>query len=155
VSVLTRLPSTRNSTRATAPPGSLAVAASGTLAPAANCWPAVGLVRLTVGAVLPVPPPLQVVPFSANDVGMPFDPLNVPLNPAVNVALVAMALFQSALLATVTFAPDWVKVTGQPLRTCLAVREGERQRPAVGDRVTGVGDGDVGAESVAPSQALV
>ena len=81
-------------------------------------WPPVGLVRLTVGGVLPVPPPLQVVPLRVNEVGLPLVPLNVPLKPTVNVAPVAMLPFQSALLATVTFDPDWVKVTGQPLLTC-------------------------------------
>src|SRR5689334_18534741 len=55
VSVFTRVPSRRNSTRATAPPGSAAVAARFTLVvPAANDWPAVGAVTDTVGAVLPV-----------------------------------------------------------------------------------------------------
>ena len=40
----------RNSTRTTAPPGSLAVADSGTAAPAVNDWPLVGAVSDTVGA---------------------------------------------------------------------------------------------------------
>src|SRR5262245_52166152 len=53
VSVATRLPSTRNSTRATAPPGSLAVAARFTLVvPAGKAWFAVGAVIVTCGGVL-------------------------------------------------------------------------------------------------------
>ena len=45
MSVFTRLPSTRNSTRITAPPESAAVAARLALVvPAANAWPAVGAV---------------------------------------------------------------------------------------------------------------
>ena len=54
----------------TAPPGSAAVAARLTLVvPAGNAWPAVGAVSDTVGGVFCVPPPLQVVPFSVNEVG--------------------------------------------------------------------------------------
>jgi hypothetical protein len=86
VSEFTRLPSTRNSTRTMEPFASLAVAARGTVAPAVNEAPLAGLVRLTVGGVLVVPPPLHVVPLSVNEVGTPFVPLNVPLKPAVNVA---------------------------------------------------------------------
>ena len=57
VSVATRVPSTRNSTRCTAPPGSLAFAARLTLVvPAGNCWLLVGAVIDTVGGVLVVPP---------------------------------------------------------------------------------------------------
>ena len=40
----------RNSTRLTSPPGSLAAAASCTVAPAGNDWPLVGLDKLTIGA---------------------------------------------------------------------------------------------------------
>src|SRR5262252_8634585 len=64
VSLLTSVPSTRNSTRATAPPGSLAVAESVTAAPEAKFWLAVGEVSDTVGGVLAELPMLQAVPFS-------------------------------------------------------------------------------------------
>jgi hypothetical protein len=105
VSVLTKVPSTRNSTRTIDPSASLAVAASETAAPEANDAPLAGLVKATLGAAfVPVPPPLHVVPFKVNDVGAPFAPVNVPLKPAVSVAPLAIALFQSALLATVTTA---------------------------------------------------
>src|SRR5688572_5533374 len=83
VSVLTRVPSTRNSTRLT-DPLSLAVAASAIVAPFAICCPLVGLVRLTLGGELVgVVPPLQAVPLSVNAVGPLLVPLKVPLNPAV------------------------------------------------------------------------
>src|SRR6185369_8223073 len=54
VSLDTSALSTRNSTRMTEPPGSAAVADNVTAAPAANAWPLVGAVSVTVGAVLPV-----------------------------------------------------------------------------------------------------
>ena len=55
MSEFTRVPSTRNSTRTTAPPESAAVAARFTLVvPAGNAWPLVGAVSETVGAVLPL-----------------------------------------------------------------------------------------------------
>src|ERR1044071_1292261 len=107
----------RNSTR---PPPllSLALAARLTAAPWLNCWPLVGLVRLTVGGVFAggVLPPLQAVPFSVNAAGALLVPLNVPLKPAVKLAPLAMLLFQSALLATVTCAllAGWLNATGQP-----------------------------------------
>ncbi len=54
VSDPTRVPSTRKSTRATAPPGSLAFADSATLVvPTGNDWLLVGAVSETVGGVLP------------------------------------------------------------------------------------------------------
>ena len=63
-----------------------------------------------------VVPPLQAVPFSVNAVGALLVPLNVPLKPAVKLPPVAMLLFQSALLATVTCAllAGWLNDTGQP-----------------------------------------
>ena len=76
-----------------------------------------GAVSDTVGGVLAgVVPPLQVVPFSVNEVGGLLVPLNVPLNATLNVALVVSAAFHGALLATVTveLPAGWVKVTGQP-----------------------------------------
>jgi hypothetical protein len=60
VSVFTTAPSTRNPTLAIVPFESLAVAASGTAAPEAKLWFAVGLVRLTVGAGLLPPPTVNV-----------------------------------------------------------------------------------------------
>jgi hypothetical protein len=60
VSVFTTAPSTRNTTLAIVPFESLAVAASGTAAPEAKLWFAVGLVRLTVGAGLLPPPTVNV-----------------------------------------------------------------------------------------------
>jgi hypothetical protein len=90
VSVFTSTPSTRNSTRLTKPPGSLAVALSCTVDPAGKLWPFVGLDKLTIGGVFMLPPPLHVTPLSVNEVGAPFVPLNVPLKPAVNVAPLAM-----------------------------------------------------------------
>src|SRR5262249_40122489 len=54
--VPTMLPSTRTSRRCTLTL-SVAVAARVIEAPAAKLWPAVGLVWLTTGAVLPPPPP--------------------------------------------------------------------------------------------------
>jgi hypothetical protein len=60
VSVFTTLPSTRNTTLAMVPFESLAVAASGTAAPDAKLWFAVGLVSETVGAGLPPPPTVNV-----------------------------------------------------------------------------------------------
>jgi len=47
-------------------------------------------VRLTVGGVFCVPPPLHVVPLSVNCVGGLFEPLQVPLKPTVNVAPLPM-----------------------------------------------------------------
>jgi hypothetical protein len=84
--------------------------------PAGNAWPAVGAVTETVGAVFCVPPLLQVVPFSVKEVGGLLAPLNVPLNPTLNVAFVASVAFHSALLETVTveLPAGWVKLTGQP-----------------------------------------
>ena len=83
-----------------------------------NCWPLVGLVRLTVGGVFcgGVVPPLQAVPFSVNAVGALLVPLNVPLKPAVKLWPLPMLWFQSALLATVICAlpAGCVKETGQP-----------------------------------------
>jgi hypothetical protein len=56
VSVFTRVPFTRNSTRCTLTL-SVAVAARLTLVvPAGKAWPAVGAVKFTTGAVLPPPP---------------------------------------------------------------------------------------------------
>ena len=43
-----------------------------------------------MGAVLPVPPPVHAVPFSAKFVGVEFEVVNVPLKPAVNVAPLPM-----------------------------------------------------------------
>src|SRR5690242_14236014 len=97
---------------------SLAVAASGTAAPAAKFWFAVGLVSETVGAGLVPPPMEQAVPFSVNAVGGLLAPLNVPLNATLNVPLVGIALFQSALLAAVTVVPDCVTLTGHPFCSC-------------------------------------
>src|SRR5262247_3759035 len=57
VSLFTSAPSTRNSTRLTAPPGSLALAASCTVEPLGKEAPLLGLVRLTMGGVLLWPPP--------------------------------------------------------------------------------------------------
>jgi hypothetical protein len=114
--VLTKLPSTRNSTRLTNPPGSLAAAASCTVEPDGNDWPLVGLDKLTIGGVLPLPSSLQLTPFNVNAVGASFAPLNVPLKPTVNVAPLAMLWFHCALLATLTsglFAAC-VNATGQP-----------------------------------------
>src|SRR6185369_2732034 len=54
------LPSSRKSTRTTAPPGSEAVAASGMAVFAAKFWLAVGEVSDTVGGVLPPPPTVKV-----------------------------------------------------------------------------------------------
>src|SRR5688572_21509785 len=117
VSLETSVPSTRNSTRATAPPGSLAVAASGTVAPAANAWLAVGEVSATCGAVLVgVLPTVQAVPLSVNAVGGLLVPVKVPLKPTVNTPLLAIDWFQAALLAMVSVAlpAGWLKDTGQP-----------------------------------------
>lgn len=115
VSVATRLPSTRNSTRVTAPPGSPAVAASVTAEPEGNICPLVGLVRLMVGAVLPVPPPVQAVPFNVKPLGAEFVVVNVPLKPMVNVAPLPM-FCHDALLDTVTCAlpAGCENDTGQP-----------------------------------------
>ena len=90
MSEFTRFPSTRNSTRVTAPPGSLAVAASVTAEPAGKVCPLVGLVRLMIGAVLPVPPPVQAVPLSEKPVGVELVVVNVPLKPMLNVAPLPM-----------------------------------------------------------------
>src|SRR5689334_25374297 len=101
------------------PSESLALAASETAAPEAKFWFAVGLVSETVGATLVVPPPMeQAVPFSVNAVGGLLAPLNVPLNATLNVPLVGIALFQSALLAAVTVVPDCVTLTGHPFCSC-------------------------------------
>ena len=61
-------------------------------------------------------PPLHTVPFNVNDVGLVLVPLCVPLNPAVKLWPLPMALFQSALLATVTCAlfAGCENETGQP-----------------------------------------
>ena len=81
VSVPTSVPSMRNSTRTTPPPGSLAVAANGTAAPAANDWLAVGEVRDTVGGVLPPPPTVNVT------AGVVVLNAGLPLSTAVAVTL--------------------------------------------------------------------
>jgi hypothetical protein len=73
-------------------------------------------VNATVGAVLP-PGPVHGVPFSANEAGALLAlPEVVPLKPTMNVPPLAMLLFQSALLATVTVAlpAGCVNETGQP-----------------------------------------
>ncbi len=56
------------------------------------------------------------MPFSVNEVGELLAPLKVPLNPTVKLPPLAMLLFQSALLATVTCAlfAGCVNDTGQP-----------------------------------------
>ena len=84
------MPLTRNSTRLTEPL-SLAVAERGIVAPVANCWPLVGLVRATDGGgLVGVVPPLQAVPFNVKTVGILLVPLNVPLNPAVKLPPLGM-----------------------------------------------------------------
>jgi hypothetical protein len=81
VSLLTTVPSIRNSTRLIGPSTSLAVAASGIAAPAAKFAPLVGLVSVTVGAVLPGVVPPQVVPLTVKEVGLGLLPLHAPLKP--------------------------------------------------------------------------
>ena len=104
VSVLTSVPFTRNSTRCTLTL-SVALAARLTLVvPAGNTWLPLGAVKLTTGAVLPPPGPVQAVPLSVNAAGGLLVPANVPLKPTVKVPPLAMLRFQSALLATVTVA---------------------------------------------------
>src|SRR5882724_7656331 len=120
VALLTRFPSTRNSTRLTAPPGSLALAASCTTEPLGKDAPLVGLVRLTIGGVLFWPPPLQIVPFRVNVEGALFWPLNVPLKPTVKVAPLPMLWFHAALLEMIIVGlfGGCENATGQPFCSC-------------------------------------
>ena len=149
VSVLTSLPSTRNSTRLTAPPASLAVAASGTAAPAAKCAPLVGLVRLTVGAVLPASAAAGGAVERERGRAWCCCRVDVPLKPSGEAR--RWRCCRSSQVAGAVTALAGLGPGGRPaLLTLLAgVGEGEPERPA-GHRVTGVGDGDVGGESALP-----
>src|SRR5688572_22634677 len=69
-----------------------------------------------VGAVLPVPPPVQAVPLSVKDVGGPLVVVKLALKPIVMLPPLGMLAFHGALLEAVTCAlpAGCENVTGQP-----------------------------------------
>src|SRR5690242_1162598 len=127
----------RKSTRDTVPSGSLAVAAKLTVAGAVNVWPAVGVVRPTVGGRFPpdgealgdglLALPVQATPLSAKFVGCgnglggaepPAVRVQLPCRPTVAlVAPVPIEPFQPASVALIAVVP--VNVAFQPpVRVC-------------------------------------
>ncbi len=149
VSLPTTVPSTRNSTRLIGPSTSLAVAASGIAAPAANVAPLVGLVSATVGAVLVGGAPPQLTPLTVNAVGFGL----LPTPRAVEAdrgrgagAEVAVPVEVAGGDRAAGLGPG-----GRPalLHALAGVGEGEAERPA-GERVAEVPERDVGGEAAGP-----